>query len=81
MGEPHADCATGTFGAGPHGARKRCTGWGRRMRTAPGGPSVEPHGATKRCNGGDDVCDADVDDDDDDDTMMVMMMMTMMIMM
>eukprot|EP00959_Pyramimonas_sp_CCMP1952_P090740 1899671-Pyramimonas_sp.AAC.1 len=38
-GEPHAGCATGTFGAALYWATKRCTGWGKRMRAAPLGPS------------------------------------------
>eukprot|EP00959_Pyramimonas_sp_CCMP1952_P231855 4845681-Pyramimonas_sp.AAC.1 len=39
LGETHSNCATGTFGGAPSGATKRGTGWGRRMRTAPLGPS------------------------------------------
>eukprot|EP00959_Pyramimonas_sp_CCMP1952_P321646 6730600-Pyramimonas_sp.AAC.1 len=39
--ETHADTATGAFGGAPHGAIVRCTGWGKRMRTLPKGPSVE----------------------------------------
>eukprot|EP00959_Pyramimonas_sp_CCMP1952_P446804 9355539-Pyramimonas_sp.AAC.1 len=53
-GETHADTDTDTraFGEAPHGATKRCTGWGKRMRTPPPQPSVEPpYGATKRCTG------------------------------
>eukprot|EP00959_Pyramimonas_sp_CCMP1952_P231113 4831206-Pyramimonas_sp.AAC.1 len=41
VGDPHAVCATGTFGGAPSGATRRCTGRGNRMRTAPLGPSVE----------------------------------------
>eukprot|EP00959_Pyramimonas_sp_CCMP1952_P214146 4480623-Pyramimonas_sp.AAC.1 len=40
-GETHASCTTGTIGGAPYGATKRCTTWGRRMRIAPLGPSVE----------------------------------------
>eukprot|EP00959_Pyramimonas_sp_CCMP1952_P044837 936628-Pyramimonas_sp.AAC.1 len=40
-GEAHAVCATWTLCGAPYGARKRCTGWGRRMRAAPLEPSVE----------------------------------------
>eukprot|EP00959_Pyramimonas_sp_CCMP1952_P038450 804612-Pyramimonas_sp.AAC.1 len=50
VGQTHANCATKTFGGAPSGAAKRCTGRGRRMRTAPLGPSVDPPPwATKRC--------------------------------
>eukprot|EP00959_Pyramimonas_sp_CCMP1952_P177841 3716921-Pyramimonas_sp.AAC.1 len=40
-GETHANAATGAFGGAPHGATKHCTGWRRRVRTPPLGPSVE----------------------------------------
>ena len=43
--ETHAGCATGAFGGAPHGATKRCTGCGGRMRAAPLGPSEELHRA------------------------------------
>eukprot|EP00959_Pyramimonas_sp_CCMP1952_P288176 6026208-Pyramimonas_sp.AAC.1 len=50
-----ANCAAGTFGGGPYGATKRCTGLGRRMRTAPLGPSVElPMGPRNGVLGGGD---------------------------
>eukprot|EP00959_Pyramimonas_sp_CCMP1952_P419304 8782924-Pyramimonas_sp.AAC.1 len=38
LGETHANTATGTLGGARCGAAKRCTGWGRRMRTLPLGP-------------------------------------------
>eukprot|EP00959_Pyramimonas_sp_CCMP1952_P276487 5779822-Pyramimonas_sp.AAC.1 len=37
VGETQANCATAAFGGAPYGATKR----GKRMRTAPLGPSVE----------------------------------------
>eukprot|EP00959_Pyramimonas_sp_CCMP1952_P128659 2690748-Pyramimonas_sp.AAC.1 len=40
MGETHANCAIGILCGAHFGATRRCTGWGRRMRTAPMEPSV-----------------------------------------
>eukprot|EP00959_Pyramimonas_sp_CCMP1952_P370363 7756581-Pyramimonas_sp.AAC.1 len=38
VGETHANCASGTFGGAPW-AMKLFTGWARRIRIAPLGPS------------------------------------------
>ena len=41
VGEPHANCATGTSGGAPSGATKRCFGWGETHAVPPLGPWVE----------------------------------------
>eukprot|EP00959_Pyramimonas_sp_CCMP1952_P047721 996189-Pyramimonas_sp.AAC.1 len=54
--ETHANGATEAFGGAPSGATKRSTGWGRRMRTLPLGPSVElPMGPRSALRGGGDA--------------------------